>query len=215
MAFVSDMVDQLRDLLGDAADAQITYAQKKLWLNRGIRMLWPNIYRVVVDTSITVVAETYDYTLPAAVTDGVILSVEVETGSGDNRFLRLEDYDLIEGDEDQAGVFRFSSLLPEEGADVRIRYAAPIPTISAATYVAAQSETWTGPDRAMDLPVMYAMAMIAGRKIDDRQDHERYSTMQAQNGVTDQDIMASMQLWMGQFELELDKWSRPLPIVRD
>lgn len=215
MAFVSEMFDQLRDLLQDDTDTQISYAQKKLWLNRGIRELWPSIYRTVVDTSITVVADTYDYTLPAAVADGMITAVEIETGSGTGRFLRFEDYDIIEGDEDQAGVFRFSSLLPEAGSDVRIRYAAPIPIIAAASYVASQSESWTGPDRAMALPPLYAMAMIAFRKLDNRQDHTRYSTTQATNGVSDQDIQGVGQMWMGQFELELDKWSRPLPIVRD
>jgi len=215
MAFVSEMVDQLRDLLGDAADSQVTYANKKLWLNRGIRALWPSIYRVVVDTSITVAADTYDYALPAAVMDGVIMSIEIETGDGTDRYVRFEDYDIIEGDEDQAGVLRFTTYLPSAGVGVRIRYAAPIPVIAAASYAAAGSETWTGPDRALNLPVLYAMAMIAGRKLDDRQDHTRYSTMQSMNGVTDQDIMGSYQMWMGQFELELDKWSRPLPIVRD
>lgn len=215
MAFVSEMFDQLRDLLQDDTDTQISYAQKKLWLNRGIRQLWPNLFRTVVDTSITVVADTYDYTLPAAVTDGIIQSVEIETGSGTNRFLRFEDYDIIEGDEDQAGVFRFAVSLPEAGTDVRIRYSAPIPTISAASYVLAQAEAWVGPDRAMMLPPLYAMAMITLRKLDNRQDHTRYSTTQATNGVTDQDIQSAGQMWMGQFELELDKWSRPLPIVRD
>lgn len=215
MAFVSEMVDQLRDLLNDAADSQVSYANKKLWLNRGIRRLWPSIYRIVTDTSITVVADTYDYTLPAAITDGMITSVEIETGPGENRFIRFEDYDIVEGDEDLAGYFRFTSLLPEAGTDIRIRYAAPVPVIAASTYAAAGSETWTGPDRALNLPVLYAMAMIAGRKVDDRQDHTRYTTLQAMNGVQDQDIMAAYQMWMGQFELELDSWSRPLPIVRD
>ena len=215
MAFVSEMVDQLRDLLNDAADSQVTYANKKLWLNRGIRLLWPNIYRVVVDTSIAVLAETWDYSVPAAVMDGVITAVEIETGDGEDRYVRFEDYDIIEGDEDVAGILRFTSYLPEAGVAVRIRYAAPIPVIAAATYAASQSETWTGPDRALNLPVLYAMAMITARKIDDRQDHTRYSTLQAQNGVTDTDLMAAMQLWMGQFELELDKFYRPLPIVRD
>jgi hypothetical protein len=214
MAFVSEMFDQVRDLMNDAADSQISFANKKLWLNRGIRALWPNVYRVVVDTSITVVADTYDYTLPAAVMDGVITVVECETGNATNAYLRFEHYDIIEGDEDQAGVFRFS-MLPEAGSRIRIRYAAPIPTIAAADYTAAQSEVWTGPDRALNLPPLYAMAMTAFRKLDDRQDHTRYSTLQAENGVSDQDIQSTGQMWMGQFELELDKWSRPLPIVRD
>jgi len=215
MAFVSEMFDQLRDMLNDSTDTQVSFANKKLWLNRGIRRMWPSVYRIVVDTSLSVVDETYDYVLPAAIANGIITAVEIETGNGDDRYLRLEDYDIIEGDEDQAGVIRFSAYLPEAGSIIRIRYAARVPTIVAASYAAAQSESWTGPDDAMDLPVLYAMAMIAGRKVDDRQDHTRYSTLQALNGVSDQDIMAVYQMWMGQFELELDQRSRPLPIVRD
>ena len=215
MAFVSEMFDQLRDMLNDAADSQVSYANKKLWINRGIRRMWPSIYRVVVDTSITIASGVYDYTLPSAVANGVITAIEIETGVGTGYYVRYEDYDIIEGDEDQTGILRIAGIFPTAGVRVRIRYAARVSTVAAANYAAAQAETWTGPDDAMDLPVLYAMAMIAGRKVDDRQDHKRYSTLQAANGVSDQDIMATYQLWMGQFELELDARSRPLPIVRD
>ena len=101
------------------------------------------------------------------------------------------------------------------GYDVRIRYSAPPVAIAAASYAAAGSETWTGPDRAIGIPVYYAAALCAMRKLDTRQDTNRYSTTQAQNGVTDQDIMAASQMWMGQFELELSDFDRPLPPARD
>ena len=215
MAFVSEMVDQLRILLDDAADTQVAIGTKKLWLNRGIRMLWPNVYRVVVDTSITIIADTYEYALPVAIADGYIMSIERESANGTNRFFRYEDYDIIDGNEDQAGIFRVLSGLPEVGVEIRIRYAAPIAPISGSSYAAMGSETWVGPDRALNLPVMYAMSMIVGSKLDNRQDHTRYSTTQAINGVQDSDLMAAQQMWMGQFELELDKLTRPLPIVKD
>lgn len=215
MAFVSEMVDQLRLLLDDATDLQVAIGTKKLWLNRGILMLWPNIYRIVVDTSVTIAADTYEYALPVAVANGYITSLERETANLTTRYVRWEDYDIISGDEDQAGILRVMSGLPETGVKIRIRYAAPISTITASTYANMQSETWVGPDRILNLPVLYAASMITSSKLDNRQDHTRYSTMQAQNGVADQDLMAAAQMWMGQFELELDKLTRPLPIVKD
>ena len=215
MAFVSELFDQLRDLLNDATDTQVPFATKKLYLNRGIARMWPKVWRLV-STTITVTTGAYDYALPAAAADGMVVAVELEQLDGS--FLRFDDYDIIAGDEDLAGVFRLT-VNPDSvdllGMDIRIRYAAPVSLIAAASYAAAGSETWTGPDRAMGIPVHYAAALIAMRKVDDRQNTNRYSTTQAQNGVTDQDIMAAGQLWMGQFELELAEFDRPLPPARD
>jgi hypothetical protein len=215
MAFVSELFDQLRDVLNDAADSQVPFATKKLYLNRGIARMWPKVWRLV-STSITVVTGTYDYALPTAAADGLIVSVELERLDGS--FVRFDDYDVIAGDEDLAGVFRLA-VNPDSvdllGYDIRIRYAAPVSLITSASYAAAGSETWTGPDRAMGLPVHYAAALIAMRRVDDRQNVNRYSTTQAQNGVTDQDIIAAGQTWMGQFELELAEFDRPLPPARD
>jgi hypothetical protein len=213
MAFVSELFDQLRDQLNDATDTQVPFATKKLYLNRGIHRLWPGIYRLV-STTIPLVQAVYDYSLAAAVADGHIVSVEVSTVTAGTEFRRFTDYDIIPGDEDLAGVFRVVRH-PGDGFIVRIKYVAAIPTIAAASYAAAQSETWTGPDRAMGLPVAYAMGLITSRKIDDRQDTNRYSTTQALNGVTDQDLMAASQMWFAQFELELESQSRPLPPARD
>jgi hypothetical protein len=216
MAFVSELFDQMRDLLNDATDTQVPYATKKLYLNRGINRLWPKVYRVVSDETLSVLDETYDYTIPVAAAYGHILSVEMETGEGTDQWERYAFYDIIPGDEDQTAIFRISHpVLPETGSGIRIRYAAPIPVISAASYAAAGSETWTGPDRAIGLPVLYAMGMIASRRLDDRQDHTRYSTTQNVNGVSDSDIMQASQLWMGQFEMELADMERPLPPTRD
>ena len=215
MAFVSELFDQLRDILNDTGDTQVPFATKKLYLNRAIAQLWPSVWRLAT-TTITIVTGTYDYSLPVAAADGHIIAVELEQVDGS--FRRFDDYDIIAGDEDLAGVFRLT-VSPDGvdllGYDIRIRYAAPVSFIAAASYAAAGSEVWTGPDRAMGLPPLYAAAMCAMRKIDDRQDTNRYSTTQAQNGVTDQDMMSAGQLWMGQFELELAKFDRPLPIARD
>lgn len=214
MAFVSELVDQLRDLLNDATDTQVPYATKKLYLNNGINRLWPRVYKIA-STTITIATTTYDYTLPVGAADGLILAVELENLYG---FTRFVDYDILDGDEDTTGVFRLvrnpddADLL---GYDIRIKYAAPIAQIVASTYAAAGSETWVGPDRARHLAVLYAMSMIAARRIDDRQDHTRYSTTQAMNGVSDNDILQASAYWMGQFESELSQMERPLPIARD
>jgi len=213
MATTSEMFDQLRDLLTDPTDTQVSFATKKLYLNRGIQRLWPKVYRVA-STTINLVAATYDYSLATSVMDGYILSVEVSTVTAGTEFRRFDNYDIVTGDEDLAGVFRLG-LHPGDGFIVRIKYAAPLANIAAVDYAAAQAETWVGPDRAIGLPVLYAMGLIAGRKLDDRQDATIYSTTQALNGVTDQDLMAASQMWFAQFELELEAVSRPMPPARD
>lgn len=214
MAFVSDLVDQLRDILDDAADSQVSYALKKLYLNRGIARMWPAIQRIS-STDVSLLEGVYDYDLTTTISAGHIVSVERETEEGSGEFVRYNDYDLIQGDEDEQAILRLTAWHPGDGVLLRVRYAAPIPLITAATYAAAQSETWLGPDRAMGLPVLYAAGMIALRRVDGRQDYTAYSTTQALNGVTDGDIMESARMWLGQFELELDRLERPLPIARD
>lgn len=212
MAFVSELFDQMRDLLNDASDTQVPFATKKLYLNRGIARMWPRIFSVRTAT-ITFLADTTELALTAAIAEGLILSVEREVVAGEGWWIPYEAYDIRAGDEDLAGVI----TLPYNsgpGFDLRIKYVAAVPLIAAASYTAAQSETWTGPDRAMGLPVLYAMGMAVARKLDDRQDTSRYSTTQALNGVTDQDIMGASQMWFGQFEAELAELERPLPISK-
>lgn len=214
MAFVSDMFDQLRDLLNDATDTQVPFATKKLFLNRGIARMWPRIGRIVSDSTVTIAEDTYEYAMPAGFVDGLLLSVEVET-SNTNEFQRYDAYDVIYGDEDLGSRLVITGPLPATGRKLRLRYYLPIASIAAASYAAAQAESWNGPDRAMGLPVLYAMGMCSARKLDDRQDTIRYNTTDSLNGVTDQDIMAASQMWFGQFEAELADMERPLPPARD
>jgi hypothetical protein len=186
-----------------------------MYLNRGIARLWPHIYRVSTGT-ITILASTHDYAFPVAAADGLLISVEMSTAVGGSEYGRFDRYDVLPGDEDAAGLFRLSTS-PDGlvGYTVQYRYVQPCTPIVGITYAAMQSEVWVGPDRAIHLPVLYAMGMIASRKLDDRQDTYRYSTVQASNGVTDSGIMQASQLWMGQFELELSDMARPLPIAKD
>lgn len=218
MAYVSEMVDQLRALLNDdSSDTQVSFATKKLYLNRGILRMWPDIYRIVEDVSEVIpdTATATEFEVSVAMSGGHIVSVEVETGDATGDYVRWNDYDLIVGDEDKAAIIRLTGTAPEAGAKVRIRYAAAVPVIAAASYAAAGSESWSGPDAAIGLPVLYAMGMITAGKVDDRQNTLRYSTMQALNGVTDNDIMSASQMWFGMFEEELLRLGRPLPVARD
>lgn len=213
MAFTSEMFDQLRVLLNDPTDAQVPFATKKLYLNRGIAMLWPRVY-VTATANVSLTSGVYEYTATPDMMDGFIISLEINSLSDTSRYIRFDAYDLIPGDEDLAGKFVLP-FSPSTGTTVRVRYVTAIPKIAAASYAASQAETWLAPDRAINLPVFYAMGMIASSKIDDRQDTLRYSTTQALNGVDDRDIMAAGQLWFGQFELEVESMNRPLPPARD
>lgn len=207
------MFDQLRDLLNDGADTQVTYLSKKLYINRGVSRLWPSAYKLV-STTIALTYDTFEYALAAAVMSGHIVSVEINSASYPTQFSRFDHYDIIPGDEDLAGAIVLN-VNPETGSSLRIRYAAPIPLVAATTYAAAQSETWGGPDRYIHLPVLYAMGMIAARKLDDREDHTRMSTVQNENGTDEADIVRTSQLWFGQYELELSDMARPLPVAHD
>jgi len=215
VAFVSELFDALRDLTNDAADTQVPFATKKLYINNGIRRMWPQVWRVQEEALVLNTAR--DYPLSAATSAGHILSVRIETGDVTAEYVPFSEYYIAQGDEDTvASILTLTGPLPTPlGLRLKVRYAATVPLIAAASYAASQSETWTGPDRAMAIPVYYAMAMIAARKIDDRQDTLRYSTTQATNGVEDQDVMSASQMWMGQFELELASLDRPLPISQD
>lgn len=214
MAFVSDLFDQLRDILNDASDTQVPFATKKLYLNRGIARLWPRVW-LLDEQGITLVAGQREYNLSIAVAKGHVVSVEyLPEGEADDAF-RFTDYDIIPGDEDELGYFRLP-VAPSSSSDlIRLKVALPVPQIVAASYAAAQSEMWAGPDRAMGLPVLYALGLIAARRLDDRQDHTRYSTTQALNGVTDNDVMTASAMWFGQFAEELADIEMPLPIAKD
>lgn len=215
MATVATLIDQLRDMTGETADETVPFATKVRYLNQGINAMWPAIFRLV-QTTITVVADQYDYTVPVGAADGFITSVEITTEADGTEFRRFDQYDIIDGDEDLTGTFRLGvSATQYEDFDIRITYAAPVAEISPADYAAAAATTWVGPDRARKLPVLYAMALITGAKLNPRQDNDTYNVTTAQNGVDDNDLMSGMNLWMAQFEVELERASRPLPIAKD
>ena len=212
--YASDIIDQLRDLLNDPTDAQVPFLTKMLYVNRAVTRLWPKVYQIATDT-LSLTTGTYDYLLDSAVMAGFLLSVEINSLAYPTRYTRFDDYDVIPGDEDSAGRLVVGRSV-YTGTQLRIKYAAPCLAFGAsANYADSQTDAFTGPDRAAQLLVPYAMSMLTIRKLDDRQDTLRYNTTQATNGVTDQDIISASQMWMAQFELELDAMERPLPPARD
>lgn len=205
MAYTQEMFDQLRDFLTDPTDNQVDFATKKLYLNRGIARLWPKVFRVLDAGTIAVVSNTYEYNLPTTMNHGHVLTVEIESGSGTGLFHTVAHYEVIPATESAPAKLKIGGTLPAAGALIRVRYAAPVPRIAAASYAGAAAETWAGPEEAIGLPVVYAMGLISLRRLDDRLDHSRYSTTQALNGVDEQDLLSSAQLWFGQFDIELNE----------
>lgn len=217
MSFTSDMIDEVRDLTNDLTDAQVSFAMKLRYLNRGIKAMWPKVYRIVSTVSVVLIAGQEEYTVPASNASGLLLSVDLETGVGTGLFRRLDFYDILPGAGGATSTLRVS--FPPDASDagriVRIISAERITQLAAASYVASQSEVYSGPAGTDSLPVLYAMSMITSRALDDRLDYTRYSTTQGQNGIDDQSIMQVGQLWYAQFQQELDSVDMPFPIARN
>ena len=94
----------------------------------------------------------------------------------------------------------------EDGSAIRVTAAKRIPNLTNG------SDTFQGPPGTEELPVLYAMGCIAGRRVDGRTDYKRYKATQDVNGVGLADIMDSGQFWFAQFELLLDRMQlAPLP----
>lgn len=214
MAYVSEMIDQLRDLLSDPNDMQVSFSTKRMYLNLGISAMWPRIWRIVTASDITVVAETYDYALPAGASEHGIVSIELEDGEALGTYTRLAHYDLLPGDEDTVAMLRLA-WLPEAGSLIRYRYVSPITPIVATTYATAASETFVGPDKVLGLPVLYAMGLLAVRRMEDYLDASRQRPSNESDRFDVSSLMSSSRMWMNQFEAQVSAMSRPLPVAED
>lgn len=214
MAFVSEMFDQLRDLLSDPGDNQVSFAMKKMYLNLGVTHLWPQIPRMISATAIPIVALTYEYNLSSIVSEHDIISIDIESDNASGSFRRLSYYDLLPGDEDNVSVLRLYSL-PTAGATIRIRHTQPIATIVASTYAAAQSEVFLGPDKAIGLPVLYAMGLMAVRRMEDYLDASRQRPANESERVDVSGLLGSSRFWMDEYNSQVLNLARPLPIVED
>lgn len=200
MSTMQDLLDDLNDRLGDANNAAGAGEVKKMrWINHGVRAMWPRIY-TDVSTTIALVDGTYEYALGTDFDAAEVHRVEVENTLG--RFYPIPDWVI---DTRDGKVINFPSLPHLAGQDLRISAVRPVPAM------ATTAATYDAPEGTEELPVLYAMGIAAGRVVDPRLLHTRYSTVAAQNGVDINELMNASQFWFAQFELLLDRLGMPWP----
>lgn len=210
-----DMVDDLRDRLNDTGDTQVPIATKLRFLNRGMAAMFPRVFKFVRDNTLLVAASTFEYTFPAGIGTGKVLTVEIETAVASARYLPLQRYDIIPSLTAPTLVLLDPALPSVAGAKFRISTADRMTPYVSTTYTPSQSELYTGPAGTEELPVLYAMGLATARALDDRMDYTRYSATQQNNNVDPNDIMQVSQFWFSQFELLLDRLQMPFPVVRN
>lgn len=207
-----DLLDDLRDFLKDEDDTEITATRKTRYLNRGLRAMYPKVYRAGWDDSLLLAADVWEYPVPVSLISSTITSVEVETSDTSNRFIPLYDYTVLRADTGSVLRLNDVSLPSSVGARVRFRTAAPLPEFDPSDPV-DDAQLYGGPPGTEELPLLYAMGLAAGRRVDQRLDFTRYSTTQAVNGVSENDLILAARTWFEQFELLLDRWAMPMPWV--
>jgi hypothetical protein len=212
--YAGDMIDDLRDRLNDVADTQVPFATKLRFLNRGQAAMFPKVFKMVQDATLTIASSTYEYTFPAGVGTGKVLTVEVETAAASNRYVPLSRYDIIPSLTAPKLVLLDTALPGAVGSKIRITTADRLTPFVSANYTASQSEAFSGPAGVEELPVLYAMGLATARVLDDRMDYTRYSATQVNGAVDPNDIMQVSQFWFAQFELLLDRLQMPMPVTR-
>lgn len=206
MVLLQSLLDDLNDRLNDANNAAgAGEAAKIRWINSGQAAMYPKIFKTVSDDSTLIVADTYEYTLPATFDYSKIVRVELESGEATNRFVHLFDFEIIPL---QTGkVVRLDHLELPVAAGARIRVSAVKPL----TAMTSTGSTYEGPPGTEEIPVWYALGLALGRRLEDRIVHTRYSTTAAANGVDIEEIMSASQFAFAQFELLLERHSMVLP----
>lgn len=210
MATQADLVADLRYRLNDAGDTQVTKADKTRYLNLGISATYPRLYRTVRDATTLLVADTFEYAMPSAVgaSPFKILMVELETGAGSGRYRHAPDYTIIHDTTSPIISFDTPDLPSEVGAKIRITAIKPLDLFTESITLA---ETYGGPLGTEELPVLYAMGCIASKPLDDRLNHNQYSTAYVLGSPQPVDLMTTSQFWFAQFELLLDRFAMPEP----
>jgi hypothetical protein len=210
----SGQIDQLRDLLVDPSDEQVSFALKVFYLNAGMRAMYPRVYRVANDASTTLVAETYYYTLPATVRGGLLYLVEASTDLDDDYFRPL-DYDEYDVQPGPAGAdvlsITWNPGSTYAGGKLKFHAALPATVYTAATYVASQAELYTYPDYTFEGPVLYAMSRIMAIPLDRRMDYTRHSVQQMNNSASPGEIVSVASYWLDEFERRVEEWRMALP----
>ena len=206
MATCADLLADLNEMISDTTNAQVLQATKIRYLNHGMKAMYPKIYKTERDSTTELVADTYEYSIPSYVGSNTLgLRVEIETAAGSERYDAASNYLIIPGLTDPVIQFHTSSLPSEVGAKIRFTAAKQL------TEFVLTTDVYDGPVGTEQLPVLYALGMVASRTIDDRMDHRRYPTITGANGVTPVDMQNAATFWFGQFELLLDRRAMPLP----
>jgi hypothetical protein len=210
-----EMIDDLRDRLNDQGDTQVPFPTKVRFLNRGQAAMYPRIFRMVRDTTLVLTSGQFEYTFPAGVGTGKVLTMEVESTPSSSRYTSLGRYDIIPSLDAPTLVLLDQELPAAAGSSMRITTADRLKPFVAADYAASASQLYTGPAGTEELPVLYAMGLATARALDDRMDYTRYSATQVNNTVDPNDIMQVSQFWFAQFELLLDRLQMPYPVSRN
>lgn len=207
MATLAELLADLNDEINDAGNTQAPVATKVRALNHGIRATWPRLYRTERDETLVIAADTWEYNIPAAIASNTkILMIEIERGLADGRFDPVMSFHIVPGLTDPILVFEDNELPGEVGAKIRITVASQL------TELAVDADIYDGPSGTEELPVLYALGKIMGRRLDDRIDHRRYPSNTGSNGVTPDTIMTASQFAFAQFELLLERFTMPLPV---
>lgn len=211
MATQADMWADLRFRLGETSgtDTQVAKVDKMRYLNQGLAAMYPKIYRVVRDVTTVLVADTFEYEMPAALDGGRIIQIELETESGSGRYRRGVMHEILNHGTSPLIIFDHYDLPAEAGSKIRITAAMPLTPFTDSTNGA---DTYTGPTGTEELPVLYAMGAITAKPLDDRLNHTKYSTTHVLGNPQPVDLMTASQFWYAQFELMLDRWSQPFPV---
>lgn len=206
MPTLTNMLDDLRDLLDDSNDTKYSAATKTRWINHGQNAMWPYIYQVVRDDSLAMASGTMEYTIPSEVGyESVLIGVEVETTSGE--FVKLDgrQYDVVPHLTDQLLIFRGSSIPGVDTGSIRITAALPLTELSIGT------DVYSGPKVTSELPIMYAMHKAMARDIESRLQWYRFSTTQGLNQTSSDDFIMSSAKWMELFQAGLERLRMPAP----
>lgn len=204
MTTTADLVATLRDLLDDGADEKVPYLIKVSFLNRGLAAMFPAIYRPVVDASLALAEDTFEYAVPAGVSGAKVVGLYVEQNGAGTRYVPLGGYYLVPGS--PAQLILTTPYLPAPvGSHVRFLAAGRL------TPLVGEADAYTGPDGTEGLPVLYAMGLVAARRVDPRLDYKRWSS--TQNGIDETVLMSASRYWFDQFEAELARAEMALPVA--
>lgn len=206
MATLRDLLDDLNDRLNDADDAAgAGLVNKTRYINHGVRAMYPKVYQSVSDSSLVIVEDTYEYSLPASFDDAKIVRVDLETDEASGMYQSLYNYEILPVLDDKLLLLQDPDLLVHPGAKIRIV------GVQALSALAGEADVYTGPPGTEELPVWYALGLALSRRVEDRTLYTRFSTTVAQNGVGLESLMGAASFAFAQFELLLDRHEMPLP----